>query len=114
MEVDVYLTKGSRVRIRTISPLETVALAGMQMKGQVKIRDFWGTVTHVYAYADSKEDFAAGKISKRTVVVKPDDGGPEEEFEQKHICGFDDKTVEPVKAQAAGGAGGSDGGSTGA
>jgi hypothetical protein len=62
-----------------------VSLAGMQMKTGVDVMEFEGIVTHVYGYAASKEAHARGEYLRQTVVVKPDDGGPEVEVDQTHI-----------------------------
>ena len=83
----VYLTKGMRVCCRSLTAQTDppASLAGMQMKLGVVERVVVGVVTHVYAYANTKAEGNRGEFIRQTVVVKPDDGGAEVEFDQKHI-----------------------------
>jgi len=82
----VYITKGMRVRCRRIVANDPPSsLAGMQPKIGCTMYEADGVVTHVYAYANTKEEYARGEFIRKTVVVKPDDGGPEVEWDQKHI-----------------------------
>jgi hypothetical protein len=83
----VFITKGMRVRCRSLTAQTDpyASVAGMQMKLGVIERVAVGVITHVYGYANTKAEYDRGEFFKRTVVVKPDDGGPEVEWDQKNI-----------------------------
>lgn len=82
----MYITKGTRIRAHWLQANDPPSsLAGMQMKIGMTEKSVVGTITHVYGYADSKEDHLKGVYKKMTVMVKPDDGSAEIEVDQKHI-----------------------------
>jgi hypothetical protein len=78
MSIVADITKGMRISAMWMDA-KPVALAGVQMKFGATQRSVTGKITHIYGDHPTRP-------TKYTIVVAPEDGGPEVEIHPTWIC----------------------------